>query len=40
MQTAIIGEADILCTKDNDFFEDPAREYPGKLGIAVSTTFP
>jgi putative PIN family toxin of toxin-antitoxin system len=35
MQTAIIGEADILCTKDNDFFEDPAREYLGKLGIAV-----
>ncbi len=24
MQTAIIGEADILCTKDDDFFEDSA----------------
>ena len=35
MQTAIIGEADILCTKDSDFFEDPAREYLSKLGIAV-----
>ena len=35
MQTAIIGEADILCTRDNDFFEDPASEYLGKMGIAV-----
>jgi predicted nuclease of predicted toxin-antitoxin system len=35
MQTAIIGEADILCTKDSDFFEDLAREYLSKLGIAV-----
>jgi putative PIN family toxin of toxin-antitoxin system len=35
MQTAIIGEADILCTRDNDFFEDPANEYLGKMGIAV-----
>jgi putative PIN family toxin of toxin-antitoxin system len=35
MQTAIIGEADILCTKDDDFFEEPAREYLSKLGIAV-----
>ena len=35
MQTAIIGEADILCTKDDDFFEHPASEYLRKLGIAV-----
>jgi putative PIN family toxin of toxin-antitoxin system len=35
MQTAIIGEADILCTKDDDFFEEPAREYLSRLGIAV-----
>ena len=35
MQTAIIGEADILCTNDDDFFEQPAREYLSKLGIAV-----
>src|SRR5260221_14787912 len=35
MQTAIIGEADILCTKDDDFFEPPAAEYLDKLGIAV-----
>jgi putative PIN family toxin of toxin-antitoxin system len=35
MQTAIIGEADILCTKDDDFFESPAAEYLDRLGIAV-----
>jgi hypothetical protein len=35
MQTAIIGEADILCTMDEDFFETPAAEYLQKLGIAV-----
>jgi putative PIN family toxin of toxin-antitoxin system len=35
MQTAIIGEADILCTRDEDFFEQPAREYLRKMGIAV-----
>jgi len=35
MQTAIIGEADVLCTNDDDFFEKPARGYLSKLGIAV-----
>jgi predicted nucleic acid-binding protein len=35
MQTAIIGEADILCTKDDDFFEKPASEYLSEMGIAV-----
>jgi len=35
MQTAIIGEADILCTKDEDFFEDPASEYLRKMEVAV-----
>lgn len=35
MQTAIIGEADVLCTKDDDFFMPPAAEYLNKLGIAV-----
>jgi hypothetical protein len=35
MQTAIIGEADILCTKDEDFFEKPAGEYLSGMGIAV-----
>jgi putative PIN family toxin of toxin-antitoxin system len=35
MQTAIIGEAEVLCTTDNDFFDEPAREYLDKLGIVV-----
>ena len=35
MQTAIIGEADVLCTDDEDFFEDAASEYLRKMGIAV-----
>ncbi len=35
MQTAIIGEADILCMKDDGFFESPAAEYLDKMGIAV-----
>jgi uncharacterized protein len=35
IQTAIIGEADILCTKDDDFFESPAAEYLDKMGITV-----
>jgi putative PIN family toxin of toxin-antitoxin system len=35
MQTAIIGEADILCMNDRDFFEKPACEYLAAMGIAV-----
>ena len=35
MQTAIIGEADILCTKDDDFFGKPASEYLSKMGIEI-----
>jgi hypothetical protein len=35
MQRAIIGEADMLCTKDEDFFEKPASEYLSKMGIVV-----
>src|SRR5439155_18569633 len=38
MQTAIIGAADILCTKDDDFFEKPASEYLGKMGLTFSTS--
>jgi putative PIN family toxin of toxin-antitoxin system len=36
MQTTIIGEADILCTRDDDFFEPPAAQYLDKMGIAVT----
>ena len=35
MQTAIIGEADVLCTNDQDFFEEPASEYLARLGIEI-----
>jgi putative PIN family toxin of toxin-antitoxin system len=35
MQTAVIGEADVLCTRDRDFFEPPAEEFLKKAGIAV-----
>jgi putative PIN family toxin of toxin-antitoxin system len=35
LQTAIIGEADVLCTKDRDFFEPPANAFLRKAGIAV-----
>lgn len=32
MQTAIIGDADVLCTNDQDFFEEPAGGYLARLG--------
>lgn len=35
MQTAIIGEADILCTRDSDFFEPPAEAFLRKARIEV-----
>ena len=35
MQTAVIGEADVLCTKDRDFFEPPAEAFLRKAGISV-----
>jgi putative PIN family toxin of toxin-antitoxin system len=35
MQTALIGEADVLCTRDRDFFEPPAEAFLRKAGITV-----
>lgn len=35
MQTAIIGDADILCSADGDFFGPPASEYLKEAGIGV-----
>jgi putative PIN family toxin of toxin-antitoxin system len=35
MQTAVIGEADVLCTKDSDFFEPPASPFLRRAGIEV-----
>lgn len=35
MQTAILGEADVICTRDQDFFEPPAEPFLRKAGIEV-----
>jgi putative PIN family toxin of toxin-antitoxin system len=35
MQTAIIGEAHVLCTRDQDSFEPPAEPFLHKAGITV-----
>jgi putative PIN family toxin of toxin-antitoxin system len=35
VQTAIIGEADIICTKDEDFFEKTIAQYLSNHGISV-----
>jgi putative PIN family toxin of toxin-antitoxin system len=35
VQTAIIGEAEIICTKDEDFFEKPIAQYLSNHGISV-----
>ena len=33
MQTAFIGDADVLCTKDQDFFDPPAEPFLRKAGV-------
>jgi putative PIN family toxin of toxin-antitoxin system len=33
VQTAIMGEADIICTNDADFFENPIAQYLSHDGI-------
>lgn len=35
VQTAIIGEADIICTNDEDFFEEPITRYLAHCEISV-----
>ena len=35
VQTAITGEADIICTNDEDCFEKPAAQYLSNHGISV-----
>lgn len=37
LQTALNGEADVLCTHDRDFFEPPASILLARLGIDVLT---
>jgi len=36
LQTAVLGEADVICTTDQDFFHPPASVFLHKLGIAVT----
>ncbi|HEY5175772.1 MAG TPA: putative toxin-antitoxin system toxin component, PIN family [Terriglobales bacterium] len=35
MQTAVIGEANILCTRDEDFYDPVAKGFLSKVGITV-----
>jgi uncharacterized protein len=35
MQTAILGEADVLCSKDNDFFTEPVSRFLKEFGVIV-----
>jgi len=35
MQTAIAGKVDVLCTRDDDFLEQPASKYLDEMGIVV-----
>jgi putative PIN family toxin of toxin-antitoxin system len=35
LQTAVLGEADVLCTRDEDFYTSPASDFLAKTGIAV-----
>ena len=35
LQTALSGEADVICTSDRDFFEPPASIFLASVGIAV-----
>jgi putative PIN family toxin of toxin-antitoxin system len=37
LQTALIGEADVICTIDRDFYESPASVFLARRGIAVVT---
>lgn len=35
LQTAIIGEADVLCTRDDDFYSPPAAELLERCRVTV-----
>ena len=35
MQTGILGEAEILCTRDQDFFNPPAEPFLRRAGVEV-----
>jgi putative PIN family toxin of toxin-antitoxin system len=40
MQTAIIGDAEVLCTKDQDFFDPPAQPFLQRADIEVLDDVP
>jgi putative PIN family toxin of toxin-antitoxin system len=40
IQTAILGEANIICTRDQDFFEPPAHPFLQSAGIEVPSALP
>jgi putative PIN family toxin of toxin-antitoxin system len=35
VQTALIGEADVICTKDEDFYDPAITRFLAKVGISV-----
>lgn len=35
LQTAVVGDADILCTRDEDFYAPPAFEFLTEAGIEI-----
>jgi putative PIN family toxin of toxin-antitoxin system len=35
VQTALIGEADVICTRDEDFFDPSLSRFLGNVGITV-----
>jgi predicted nucleic acid-binding protein len=35
VQTAVIGEADVICTKDEDFYDPAIAHFLARLGILV-----
>jgi len=35
MRSAVNGEADMLCTRDQDFFESPAEEFVRRARISA-----
>ena len=35
LQTAVLGEADVLCTRDEDFYSPPASGFLDTAGVAV-----
>jgi putative PIN family toxin of toxin-antitoxin system len=39
LQTAVIGEADVICTRDSDFYAPATRAFCATLGIEIAPTW-